>query len=158
MKVYSIPSDVELQEVQKIPSMENYEGIVLATIDGVTQHHEIDVAQVLGGKAVVFNSSQSIFLFNCAHGLWQNKSYKRQIEAGEPLSQGVEKIVDDTIENYFDGNFVWFENCLTTYNKTQPPAPEPAPEPEPEPVSEPEPSDFEVETWVPQDEFPDNGE
>jgi hypothetical protein len=145
MKVYSIPSDVELQEVQKIPSMENYEGIVLATIDGVTQHHEIDVAQVLGGKAVVFNSSQSIFLFNCAHGLWQNKSYKRQIEAGEPLTQGVEKIVDDTIENYFDGNFV-------------PPAPEPEPEPEPEPVSEPEPSDFEVETWVPQDEFPDNGE
>jgi hypothetical protein len=141
MKVYSIPSDVELQEVQKVPSMENYEGIVLATIDGVTQHHEIDVAQVLGGKAVVFNSSQSIFLFNCAHGLWQNKSYKRQIEAGEPLTQGVEKIVDDTIENYFDGNFV-----------------PPAPEPEPEPVSEPEPSDFEIETWVPQDEFPDNGE
>ena len=145
MKVYSIPSDVELQEVQKIPSMENYEGIVLATINGVTQHHEIDVAQVLGGKAVVFNSSQSIFLFNCAHGLWQNKSYKRQIEAGEPLTQGVEKIVDDTIENYFDGNFV-------------PPAPEPEPEPEPEPVSETEPSDFEIETWVPQDEFPDNGE
>ena len=145
MKVYSIPSDVELQEVQKVPSMENYEGIVLVTVDGITQHHEIDVAKVLGGKAVVFNSSQSIFLFNCAHGLWQNKSYKRQIEAGEPLTQGVEKIVDDTIENYFDGNFV-------------PPAPEPEPEPEPEPVSEPEPSDFEVETWVPQDEFPDNGE
>ena len=145
MKVYSIPSDVELQEVQKVPSMENYEGIVLVTVDGITQHHEIDVAKVLGGKAVVFNSSQSIFLFNCAHGLWQNKSYKRQIEAGEPLTQGVEKIVDDTIENYFDGNFV-------------PPAPEPEPEPEPEPVSEPEPSDFEIETWVPQDEFPDNGE
>ena len=145
MKIYNIPSDLQLKDIQKVPSMENYEGIVLATIDGVTQHHEIDVAQVLGGKAVVFNSSQSIFLFNCAHGLWQNKSYKRQIEAGEPLTQGVEKIVDDTIENYFDGNFV-------------PPAPEPEPEPEPEPVSEPEPSDFEIETWVPQDEFPDNGE
>ena len=141
MKVYSIPSDVELQEVQKVPSMENYKGIVLVTIDGITQHHEIDVAKVLGGKAVVFNSSQSIFLFNCAHGLWQDKTYKRQIEAGQSLTQGVEKIVDDTIENYFDGNFV-----------------PPAPEPEPEPVSEPEPSDFEIETWVPQDEFPDNGE
>ena len=137
MKVYSIPSDVELQEVQKVPSMENYEGIVLVTIDGITQHHEIDVAKVLGGKAVVFNSSQSIFLFNCAHGLWQDKTYKRQIEAGQSLTQGVEKIVDDTIENYFDGNFVPLE---------------------PEPVSEPEPSDFEVETWVPQDELPDNGE
>lgn len=141
MKVYSIPSDVELQQVQKVPSMENYEGIVLVTIDGITQHHEIDVAKVLGGKAVVFNSSQSIFLFNCAHGLWQDKTYKRQIEAGQSLTQGVEKIVDDTIENYFDGNFV-----------------PPAPEPEPEPVSEPEPSDFEVETWVPQDELPDSGE
>ena len=145
MKIYNIPSDLQLKDIQKVPSMENYEGIVLATIDGVTQHHEIDVAQVLGGKAVVFNSSQSIFLFNCAHGLWQDKTYKRQIEAGQSLTQGVEKIVDDTIENYFDGNFV-------------PPAPEPEPEPEPEPVSEPEPSDFEIETWVPQDEFPDNGE
>jgi hypothetical protein len=27
-----------------------------------------------------------------------------------------------------------------------------------EPIIEPEPSDFEVETWVPQDELPDNGE
>jgi len=140
MKVYSIPSDVELQEVQKVPSMENYEGIVLVTIDGVTQHHEIDVAQVLGGKAVVFNSSQSIFLFNCAHGLWQNKSYKRQIEAGEPLTQGVEKIVDDTIENYFDGNFVMPQSK---------PVVEPDPQPDPQEVAK---------EWYPMDELPDNGE
>jgi len=45
------------------------------------------------------------------------------------------KVEDDSIEKYFDGTFV---------------APEPAPEPEP--VVEPEPSDFEVESWVPQDE------
>ena len=140
MKVYSIPKDLVLQELQKIPSMENYEGVALATIDGVIQHHEIDVEKVIAGKAVVFNSSHSIFLFNCAHRLWQDKTYKRQIEAGELLTQGVEKIIDDSIEKYFDGNFVMPQSK---------PVVEPDPQPDPQEVAK---------EWYPMDELPDNGE
>ena len=44
---------------------------------------------------------------------------KKQIDAGLELTQGVEKIVDDTIEKYFDGSFI----------------------PEPEPVVEPKEDD-----------------
>ena len=131
MKVYKIPNDVDLKDIQKVPSMENYEGLALATTANVDDVDKFGLGKLLNGKAVVFNSSNTIFVFNCAHALWQNKTYKKQIDAGLELTQGVEKIVDDTIEKYFDGSFI----------------------PEPEPVVEPEDSFPTVDHLVPEPNF-----
>ena len=136
MKTYKIPSDVELKDIQKVPSMQNNEGVALVTTGDAGDVSEAELLKALDGKAVLFNSSRSIFIFDCSHRLWKDKTYKRNIAAGMELTKGVEKILDDSIEKYVDGTFV----------------PEPDPVPEPEPVVEPEPSDFEVESWVPQDE------
>ena len=106
MNVYKIPSDVTLEDVQKIPSMENYEGLALVTTVDVGDVDELEMGKLLDGKAVVFNSSNTMFVFNCAHALWQNKTYKKQIDAGLELTQGVEKIVDDSLDKYLNGTFV----------------------------------------------------
>ena len=142
MNTYKIPTDISAHEVQRILSKENYQGLAIAVGEDVTQHHELP-SDVCSGKAVLFNKAGTIFIFNCAHPLWQDKSYIKQLADDNwlkscPLSPGVNKVMDDSIESYFDINFI------------PPVAPEPAPEPEP--VVEPEPSDFEVESWVPQDE------
>jgi len=140
MNVYKIPSDITLEDIQKVPSMENYEGLALVTTVDVGDVDELEMGKLLDGKAVVFNSSNTMFVFNCAHALWQNKTYKRQIEAGELLTQGVEKIIDDSIEKYFDGNFVMPQSK---------PVVEPDPQPDPQEVAK---------EWYPMDELPDNGE
>ena len=106
MKIYKIPNDVDLKDVQKVPSMENYEGLVLVTTADVGDVDELEMGKLLDGKAVVFNSSNTMFVFNCAHALWQNKTYKKQIDAGLELTQGVEKIVDDSLDKYLSGTFV----------------------------------------------------
>ena len=106
MNVYKIPSDVTLEDVQKVPSMENYEGLALVTTVDVGDVDELEMGKLLDGKAVVFNSSNTMFVFNCAHALWQNKTYKKQIDAGLELTQGVEKIVDDSLDKYLSGTFV----------------------------------------------------
>ena len=106
MKIYKIPNDVDLKDVQKGPSMENYEGLVLVTTADVGDVDELEMGKLLDGKAVVFNSSNTMFVFNCAHALWQNKTYKKQIDAGLELTQGVEKIVDDSLDKYLNGTFV----------------------------------------------------
>ena len=106
MKVYKIPNDVDLKDIQKVPSMENYEGLALATTADVDDVDKFELGKLLNGKAVVFNSSNTIFVFNCAHALWQNKTYKKQIDAGLELTQGVEKIVDDSLDKYLSGTFV----------------------------------------------------
>ena len=106
MKTYKIPNDVDLKDVQKVPSMENYEGLVLVTTADVGNVDELEMGKLLDGKAVVFNSSNTMFVFNCAHALWQNKTYKKQIDAGLELTQGVEKIVDDSLDKYLNGTFV----------------------------------------------------
>ena len=106
MNVYKIPSDVILEDVQKVPSMENYEGLALVTTVDVGDVDELEMGKLLDGKAVVFNSSNTMFVFNCAHALWQNKTYKKQIDAGLELTQGVEKIVDDSLDKYLNGTFV----------------------------------------------------
>ncbi len=106
MNVYKIPSDVTLEDVQKVPSMENYEGLALVTTVDVGDVDELEMGKLLDGKAVVFNSSNTMFVFNCAHALWQNKTYKKQIDAGLELTQGVEKIVDDSLDKYLNGTFV----------------------------------------------------
>ena len=106
MKVYKIPNDVDLKDVQKVPFMENYEGLVLVTTADVGDVDELEMGKLLDGKAVVFNSSNTMFVFNCAHALWQNKTYKKQIDAGLELTQGVEKIVDDSLDKYLNGTFV----------------------------------------------------
>lgn len=106
MKIYKIPNDVDLKDVQKVPSMENYEGLVLVTTADVGDVDELKMGKLLDGKAVVFNSSNTMFVFNCAHALWQNKTYKKQIDAGLELTQGVEKIVDDSLDKYLNGTFV----------------------------------------------------
>ena len=106
MKIYKIPNDVDLKDVQKVPSMENYEGLVLVTTADVGDVDELEMGKLLDGKAVVFNSSNTMFVFNCAHALWQNKTYKKQIDAGLELTQGVEKIVDDSLDKYLNGTFV----------------------------------------------------
>ena len=106
MNVYKIPSDVTLEDVQKVPSMENYEGLALVTTVDVGDVDELEMGKLLNGKAVVFNSSNTMFVFNCAHALWQNKTYKKQIDAGLELTQGVEKIVDDSLDKYLNGTFV----------------------------------------------------
>ena len=106
MKTYKIPNDVDLKDVQKVPSMENYEGLVLVTTADVGDVGELEMGKLLDGKAVVFNSSNTMFVFNCAHALWQNKTYKKQIDAGLELTQGVEKIVDDSLDKYLNGTFV----------------------------------------------------
>ena len=106
MKTYKIPNDVDLKDVQKIPSIENYEGLVLVTTADVGDVDELEMGKLLDGKAVVFNSSNTMFVFNCAHALWQNKTYKKQIDAGLELTQGVEKIVDDSLDKYLNGTFV----------------------------------------------------
>ena len=106
MKTYKIPNDVDLKDVQKVPSMENYEGLVLVTTADVGDVDELKMGKLLDGKAVVFNSSNTMFVFNCAHALWQNKTYKKQIDAGLELTQGVEKIVDDSLDKYLSGTFV----------------------------------------------------
>ena len=106
MKIYKIPNDVDLKDVQKVPSMENYEGLVLVTTADVGDVGELEMGKLLDGKAVVFNSSNTMFVFNCAHALWQNKTYKKQIDAGLELTQGVEKIVDDSLDKYLNGTFV----------------------------------------------------
>ena len=106
MKTYKIPNDVDLKDVQKVPSMENYEGLVLVTTADVGDVDELEMGKLLDGKAVVFNSSNTMFVFNCAHALWQNKTYKKQIDAGLELTQGVEKIVDDSLDKYLNGTFV----------------------------------------------------
>ena len=106
MKIYKIPNDVDLKDVQKVPSMENYEGLVLVTTADVGDVDELKMGKLLDGKAVVFNSSNTMFVFNCAHALWQNKTYKKQIDAGLELTQGVEKIVDDSLDKYLNETFV----------------------------------------------------
>ena len=106
MKIYKIPNDVGLKDVQKVPSMENYEGLVLVTTADVGDVDELKMGKLLDGKAVVFNSSNTMFVFNCAHALWQNKTYKKQIDAGLELTQGVEKIVDDSLDKYLNETFV----------------------------------------------------
>ena len=106
MKTYKIPNDVDLKDVQKVPSMENYEGLVLVTTADVGDVDELKMGKLLDGKAVVFNSSNTMFVFNCAHALWQNKTYNKQIDAGLELTQGVEKIVDDSLDKYLNGTFV----------------------------------------------------
>ena len=106
MKTYKIPNDVDLKDVQKVPSMENYEGLVLVTTADVGDVDELEMGKLLDGKAVVFNSSNTMFVFNCAHALWQNKTYKKQIDAGLELTQGVEKIVDDSLDKYLNETFV----------------------------------------------------
>ena len=106
MNVYKITSDVTLEDVQKVPSMENYEGLALVTTVDVGDVDELEMGKLLDGKAVVFNSSNTMFVFNCAHALWQNKTYKKQIDAGLELTQGVEKIVDDSLDKYLNGTFV----------------------------------------------------
>ena len=106
MKIYKIPNDVDLKDVQKVPSMENYEGLVLVTTADVGDVDELKMGKLLDGKAVVFTSSNTMFVFNCAHALWQNKTYKKQIDAGLELTQGVEKIVDDSLDKYLNGTFV----------------------------------------------------
>ena len=106
MKIYKIPNDVDLKDVQKVPSMENYEGLVLVTTADVGDVGELEMGKLLDGKAVVFNSSNTMFVFNCAHALWQNKTYKKQIDAGLELTQGVEKIVDDSLDKYLNETFV----------------------------------------------------
>tara|TARA_R100000388_G_scaffold3016_1_gene3837 strand:- start:830 stop:1198 length:369 start_codon:yes stop_codon:yes gene_type:complete len=106
MKTYKIPNDVDLKDVQKVPSMENYEGLVLVTTADVGDVDELEMGKLLDGKAVVFNSSNTMFVFNCAHALWQNKTYKKQIDAGLELTQGVEKIVDDSLDKYLNGTSV----------------------------------------------------
>ena len=106
MNVYKIPSDVTLEDVQKVPSMENYEGLALVTTVDVGDVDELEMGKLLDGKAVVFNFSNTMFVFNCAHALWQNKTYKKQIDAGLELTQGVEKIVDDSLDKYLNGTFV----------------------------------------------------
>tara|TARA_Y100000004_G_scaffold58527_1_gene65138 strand:- start:289 stop:657 length:369 start_codon:yes stop_codon:yes gene_type:complete len=106
MKTYKIPNDVDLKDVQKVPFMENYEGLVLVTTADVGDVDELEMGKLLDGKAVVFNSSNTMFVFNCAHALWQNKTYKKQIDAGLELTQGVEKIVDDSLDKYLNGTFV----------------------------------------------------
>ena len=106
MKTYKIPNDVDLKDIQKVPSMENYEGLVLVTTADVGDVDELEMGKLLDGKAVVFNSSNTMFVFNCAHALWQNKTYKKQIDAGLELTQGVEKIVDDSLDKYLNGTFV----------------------------------------------------
>ena len=106
MKTYKIPNDVDLKDVQKVPSMENYEGLVLVTTADVGDVDELEMGKLLDGKAVVFNSINTMFVFNCAHALWQNKTYKKQIDAGLELTQGVEKIVDDSLDKYLNGTSV----------------------------------------------------
>ena len=78
MNVYKIPSDVSVKDIQKVPSMENYEGLALATTADVDDVDKFELGKLLNGKAVVFNSSNTIFVFNCAHALWQNKTYKNK--------------------------------------------------------------------------------
>ena len=106
MNVYKIPSDITLEDIQKVPSMENYEGLALVATADVGDVDKFEMGKLLNGKAVVFNSSNTIFVFNCAHALWQNKTYKKQIDAGLELTQGVEKIVDDSLDKYLNGTFV----------------------------------------------------
>ena len=106
MKTYKIPNDVDLKDIQKVPSMENYEGLALVTTTDVGDVDKFEMGKLLNGKAVVFNSSNTMFVFNCAHALWQNKTYKKQIDAGLELTQGVEKIVDDSLDKYLNGTFI----------------------------------------------------
>lgn len=125
MKVYNCPKDLEYPyEVNKVAYLEGYQGYVVVTMGDVVPTQEIDLASIVGGSSVVFNSSQNIFLVNCSHGLFR-QVYKRgiNIESSFPLKDGDHRRMDDSIQQYFSGEFS---------GPTPPPQPQPAPEFTPE--------------------------
>lgn len=134
----------QASEAYKIPSLEGHDGYAVGAVGDITLSKDFDGADVCGPNALVFNAAKTIVVVNCSHPLFQDKSIVKKVQKSMfnslSLKDGFAKSEDDSIEQYFSGDFT------------------PVPAPEPEPVVEPEPSDFEVETWVPQDELPYSGE
>ena len=133
-------------EVYLIPSLEDFSGFAVGVVGDGDLSGDFDGAVACGGNALVFNPERTVFIVNCGHPLFQEKSIKSKVDKGllDSLSLAARfgKVEDDSIEKYFDGTFVAPE-----------PAPEPEPAPAPEPVVEPEDSFPSIDHLVPEPNF-----
>jgi hypothetical protein len=131
-------------EVYLIPSLEDFSGFAVGVVGDADLSGDFDGSVVCGANALVFNPDRTIFIVNCSHPLFQDKSIKSKVDKGllDSLSLAARfgKVEDDSIEKYFDGSFVVPQSK---------PVVEPDPQPDPQEVAK---------EWYPMDELPDNGE
>ena len=147
---YTVLPGTKLNQVWSVPKLENFKGVALVITSNVEMKSLFDASKYLGGGSIMCHTvDRDVCIMDCSKGWF------RQVDSGSDYSSvfGSKKCnVSDELRTHF--------NPEVSVPPTPEPAPEPAPEPSPEPevIVEPDPSDFNVETWTPQDEFPNSGE
>jgi len=118
------------------------EGLIVCHTEDVEPKVNFNPENYRGNSQLLFLSpDKKVFVVNCDHG-W----LKGTLDLSKP-----EMYIDFTIGG--PNKCVVSHDLANDFIGCEVPS-----KPAPESIVEPEPSDFEVETWVPQDEFPDNGE
>jgi hypothetical protein len=134
-----------IDQVFAVPRLSEHSGIGMVLLSSTYLTRQIYANEFVTDYSIMMRDAfDRIFIVDCSKPF-----YKQKIGLNTNLNNFVNFDVGDTS--------LW--RIATKLNSVLPDAhksPEPAPEPEP--VVEPEPSDFKVETWVPQDELPDSGE
>ena len=128
--------DGGLQQVFSIPVEQGYDGKAVALLSSSYLANTVDVDNfITDGCVMMRDPFDRLFVLDCS-----NPFYKNAIGPKTNLNNFTSFNVGSTS--------LWRIAVDLSGNVG----------PDIIPVNEPEPSDFEIETWVPQDEFPDNGE
>ena len=135
VKVYQDVEDVQLldshKDLWKVPALQGFEGTAVVICDRVlTQTVDFDS---ISCTAVCHTEDKDVVVLDCSHPFIKSK-------VGNPKDPS-------RLMGFNFGKKEYFLLCSELDSKFSATA-----APKPESVVEPEPSDFEVESWVPQDE------
>lgn len=126
------------EDLWKAPSMQDFQGKAVIVCSDRKLSKRVDFESV-GSTAIVYTEDKNVVVFDCSHPFVKSKIGSPKNPAkfmGFNIGKPSYYSISDELDTLFSATTV----------------------PAPEPVVEPEPSDFEVETWVPQDEYPSSGE
>jgi len=128
--------DGGLEQVFSIPVKQGYNGHAVALLSSSYLTNTIDVGSfVTDGCVMMRDPFDRLFVLDCSKPF-----YKNAIGPKTNLSNFI---------GFDVGSTSLWRIAVDLSNSVGPDI---------IPVNEPEPSDFEVETWIPQDELPDSGE
>ena len=125
-----------LEQVFTIPQLQEHNGIGMVLLSSSYLTDKVDVDNFVSDGCVMMRDPfDRLFVVDC-----KKPFYKSSIGPSTKLSNFI---------NFDVGSTALWRIAINLGNIVGPDL---------TPVNEPEPSNFEVETWVPQDELPDSGE
>jgi hypothetical protein len=92
--IYLLEND--LNQINKIPFLENYEGYAIITIGPIYLDTNIDIEKIIKNNPIITNEDHTIFIVNCGHTDLSDKS----LVVSQSLE--LEKVhYEDSLNNYF---------------------------------------------------------